>query len=89
MKINIVVLKLIQHREFAQLRKSLYDDDNYKKINVEKNLKRGERRSGKEVCLSQKYIDKRPIYVEKKKDLISFCDCQDYLNIVNFVYYFR
>jgi hypothetical protein len=34
---------------------------------VEKNLKRGERRSGKEVCLSQKYIDKRPISVEKKK----------------------
>lgn len=43
-----------------------YDDDNYKKMNVEKKLKRGERRSGKEVCLSQKYIDKRPISVGKK-----------------------
>jgi hypothetical protein len=41
---------------------------------VEKKLKRGERRSGKEVCLSQKYIDKRPISVEKKKDLISLCN---------------
>ena len=54
--------------------KHSYDDDNYKKINVEKKLKRGERRSGKEVCLSQKYVDKRPISVEKKKDLISFCN---------------
>ena len=41
-------------------------NDNYK-INVEKKLKRGERRSGKEVCFSQKYIDKRPISVEKKR----------------------
>ena len=42
-------------------------NDNYKKINVEKKVKRGESRSGKEVCLSQKYFDKRPISVEKKK----------------------
>jgi hypothetical protein len=42
-----------------------YDDDNYKKINVEKKLKRGERRSGKEVCLSQKYIDQFPLRIKR------------------------
>jgi hypothetical protein len=71
---KIKIIKIDKKEEHTIMFKYSYDDDNYKKINVEKNLKRGERRSGKEVCLSQKYIDKRPISVEKKNDLISFCN---------------
>lgn len=71
---KIKIIKIDKKEEHTIMFKYSYDDDNYKKINVEKNLKRGERRSGQEVCLSQKYIDKRPISVEKKKDLISFCN---------------
>ena len=67
---KIKIIKIDQKKKKKKhtvMFKYSYNDDNYKKINVEKRLKRGERRSGKEVCLSKKYIDKRPISVEKKR----------------------
>lgn len=42
-------------------------------INVEKKLKRGERRN-KNIVLNQKYTTKRAISIEKKADLMSLCN---------------
>lgn len=41
-------------------------------INVEKKLKRGERRN-KSIVLNTKYTAKRAISIEKKADLVSLC----------------
>ena len=71
MKMNIIELDK-KEKSIIQFKYS-YDDEDYQRINVEKRLKRGERRNSKEVLLSPKYKDKRSISKEKKNELLSFC----------------
>jgi hypothetical protein len=51
---KIKIIKIHKKEEHTVMFKYSYDDDNYKKINVEKKSKRGERRSGKEVVVCLK-----------------------------------
>ena len=70
--IKIKILQVDRDRDNIIKFKYTFDDDNFMEINVEKKLKRRERRN-KNILLQPKYTEKRKISTEKKADLLSLC----------------
>jgi len=71
--IKIKVLRVNNDRENIIEFKYDFDDEHFMEINVEKKLKRGERRN-KNIVFSPKYTAKRAISIEKKADLMLLCN---------------
>lgn len=67
------VLRVNNDKENIIKFKNDFDNEHFMEINVEKKLKRWERRN-KNIVLNTKYTEKRAISIEKKADLVSLCN---------------